>query len=154
MATNLSPLNSTSLPADERLEADIAMILNLLSKMESLIAPNNIIVGTRILAMKETAEQKIKRIQKRLDPNLPTPIESVIVKRYECLRLKLKAEISKMRTYPIPEPWSSDIMKKAVTHLIEGEFIFYVDPEIEEDMKPVNPSKRDLLPRGYYTSRV
>ena len=32
--------------------------------------------------------------------------------------------------------------------MIEGEFIFYVNPEIEEDMKPVNPSERDLLPGG------
>ncbi|KAI6660224.1 hypothetical protein LOD99_10460 [Oopsacas minuta] len=39
-------------------------------------------------------------------------------------------------------------MRNGMTHLIKGEFIFYVDPEIEEDMKPVNLSKRDLLPGG------
>ncbi|KAI6653446.1 hypothetical protein LOD99_3665 [Oopsacas minuta] len=53
-----------------------------------------------------------------------------------------------MRTYPIPEHWCSSCMKKGMTHLIEGEFIFYVHPEIEEDMKSMNPSKRDLLPGG------
>ncbi|KAI6652904.1 hypothetical protein LOD99_4290 [Oopsacas minuta] len=77
---------------------------------------------------KETAEQKIDKIHNLIDPKLPKPIERVIVKRYESLRLK--AEILKMRTYPIPEPWCSQY------------------PEIEEDMKPVNPSKRDLLPGG------
>ncbi|KAI6649188.1 hypothetical protein LOD99_11557 [Oopsacas minuta] len=101
-----------------------------------------------LIMWKETAEQKIHRIQNLLVPRLPKPIESVIVKRYESLRLRLKAEILKMRTYPIPEPWCSCCMRKEMTHLIEGEFIFYVDPEIKEDMKPVNPSKRDLLPGG------
>ncbi|KAI6657190.1 TNF receptor-associated factor 4-like isoform X1 [Oopsacas minuta] len=101
-----------------------------------------------LILLKETAEEKIHRIQNWLVPKLPKPIESVIVKRFESLRLRLKAEILKMRTYPIPEPWCSMCMKKGMTHLIEGEFIFYVDPEIEEDMKPVNLSKRDLLPRG------
>ncbi|KAI6656729.1 hypothetical protein LOD99_16033 [Oopsacas minuta] len=101
-----------------------------------------------LIMWKETAEEKILRIQNCMDPKLPKPIESVIVKRYESLRLRLKAEILKMRTYPIPEPWCSYCMREGMTHLIEGEFIFYVDPEIEEDMKPVNRSKRDLLPGG------
>ncbi|KAI6656726.1 hypothetical protein LOD99_16030 [Oopsacas minuta] len=101
-----------------------------------------------LIMWKETAEEKIHKIQNRIVPKLPKPIESVIVKRYESLRLRLKAEILKMRTYPIPEPWCSDCMRKGMTHLIEGEFIFYLDPEIEGDMKPVNPSKRDLLPGG------
>ncbi|KAI6656716.1 hypothetical protein LOD99_16020 [Oopsacas minuta] len=101
-----------------------------------------------LIEWKETAEEKILRIQNCMDPKLPKPIESVIVKRYESLRLRLKAEILKMRTYPIPEPWCSNCMRKGLTHLIEGEFIFYLDPEIDGDMKPVNPSKRDLLPGG------
>ncbi|KAI6647875.1 hypothetical protein LOD99_8462 [Oopsacas minuta] len=95
-----------------------------------------------LIMWKETAEKKIVKIQK-LNPNLPKQIESVIVKRYECQRLRLKEEILKMGTYPIPEPWRSDCMRRALRHAIEGEFIFYVDPEIEEDMKPLNPSKRD-----------
>ncbi|KAI6655611.1 hypothetical protein LOD99_2109 [Oopsacas minuta] len=101
-----------------------------------------------LIMWKETAEEKIHRIQNWLELKLPKPIESVIVKRYESLRLRLKAEILKMRTYPIPEPWCSYLMRERATHLIDGEFIFYVDPEIEGDMKPVNPSKRDLLPGG------
>ncbi|KAI6656750.1 hypothetical protein LOD99_16053 [Oopsacas minuta] len=101
-----------------------------------------------LIMWKETAEQKIDKIQNRIVPKLPKPIESVIVKRYESLRLRLKAEILKMRTYPIPEPWCSKCMRKGMKYFIDGEFIFYVDPEIEEEMKPVNPSKRDLLPGG------
>ncbi|KAI6656744.1 hypothetical protein LOD99_16047 [Oopsacas minuta] len=101
-----------------------------------------------LIMWKETAEEKIDKIENCLDPKLPKPIESVIIKRYESLRLRLKAEILKMRTYPIPEPWCSYCMREGMTDLIEGEFIFYVDPEIEEDMEPVNPSKRDLLPGG------
>ncbi|KAI6649817.1 Long-chain-fatty-acid--CoA ligase ACSBG2 [Oopsacas minuta] len=101
-----------------------------------------------LIMWKETAEIKIHKIQKLLFPELSKPIESVIVKRYESLKLRLKAEILRMRTYPIPEPWCSKCMTEGMTHLIDGEFIFYVDPELEEDMKPVNPSKRDLLPGG------
>ncbi|KAI6646882.1 hypothetical protein LOD99_9074 [Oopsacas minuta] len=116
--------------------------------IEETLAEPSLYSLNGLIMWKGTAEEKIDRIQYSLDPELPEPIESVIVKRYESLRLRPKAEILKMRTYPIPEPWCSDCMRKGMTQLIEGEFIFYVDLEIEEDMKPVNPSKRDLLPGG------
>ncbi|KAI6655473.1 hypothetical protein LOD99_1972, partial [Oopsacas minuta] len=103
-----------------------------------------------LIMWKEIAEKNMDKIQGLLshNPDIPKQIEKVIVKRYKYLRRQLKAEILKMRTYPIPEPWRSDAMQKRMTHVIEGEFIFYVDPEIEEDMKPVDPSERDLLPGG------
>ncbi|KAI6650690.1 hypothetical protein LOD99_7741 [Oopsacas minuta] len=40
-------------------------------------------------------------------------------------------------------------MKQGAKHLIKGELLFYVNPDIGKDMKPVNPSKRDLLPWGF-----
>ncbi|KAI6655627.1 hypothetical protein LOD99_2125 [Oopsacas minuta] len=101
-----------------------------------------------LIMWKVTAEKKIYKIQNQLSIELPKQIESIIVNRYESLRLRLKKEILKMRNYPIPEHWCSKVMKEGLTHVIEGEFIFYVDPEIEKDMKPIKPSKRDLLPGG------
>ena len=101
-----------------------------------------------LIEWKESAEDKIDKIQNQLKPKLTKQIENIIVKRYESLRKQLKAEILKMRTYPIPEPWCSYLMKEGLTHMIEGEFIFYVNPEIEEDMEPLNQSERDLLPGG------
>ena len=62
--------------------------------------------------------------------------------------MQLKAEILKLRTYPIPEPWCSFLMRKGMTHTIEGEFVFYVWPEVNEDMNPLILTDRDLLPGG------
>ena len=39
-------------------------------------------------------------------------------------------------------------MREELTHLIKGEFIFFVRPGIEEDMRPLKLSDRDILPGG------
>ena len=70
----------------------------------------------------------------------------------------MRAEILKLRTYPIPEPWGSHCMKVELTYLMKGEFIFFVHPGIEEDMRPLKLSDRDILPGGLtrqeYDSRM
>ena len=95
---------------------------------------------------KETAEEKIEKIQNQLEPKLPAPIEKEIVRIYESLLKQLKAEILKLRTYPIPEDWCSNAMRKGATHLIEGNFIFFVWPDLMEEMKPLTLTERDLQP--------
>ena len=49
-------------------------------------------------------------------------------------------------------------MRVELTHLIKGEFIFFVHPGIEEDMRPLKLSDRDILPGGLtrqeYDSRM
>ena len=71
---------------------------------------------------------------------------------------QLRAEILKLRTYPIPEPWGSHCMREELTHLMKGEFIFFVHPRIEGDMRPLKLSDRDILPGGLtrqeYDSRM
>ena len=94
---------------------------------------------------RETAEQKIQKIKNR---SLPKGIEIEIVSRYEFLLKQLRAEILKLRTYPIPEPWCSRAMRVGMTHLIEGEFIFFIHPGIEEDMRPLNLTERETQPGG------
>ena len=99
-----------------------------------------------LIMWRETAKEKIIRIQTR--KYIPELIGENIIKKYESLIKQLQAEILKLRTYPIPEPWCSQCMREGLTHLIKGEFIFFVHPGIEEDMRPLKLSDRDILPGG------
>ena len=101
-----------------------------------------------LIMWRETAEKKIEILQNRINPKIPQTIEDIIVNMYTNLIRQLKAEILKLRTYPIPEPWCSDCMRKGLTHLIQGEFIFFVHKNILEGMKSLNLSERDILPGG------
>ena len=71
---------------------------------------------------RNTAQEKIRKIK-----NFPKPIPEEIVtekiEKYESLIKQLRAEILKLRTYPIPEPWGSHCMREELTHLMKGEFI-------------------------------
>ena len=110
-----------------------------------------------LIMWRNTAQEKIERIK-----NFPKPIPQEIVKekieRYEFLIKQLRAEILKLRTYPIPEPWYSHCMRKGLTHKIKGEFIFFVHPGIEADIRPLKLYDRDILPGGLtcqeYDSRM
>ena len=103
------------------------------------------------------ARGKIQKLK-----NFPKPISQEIVTEkieiYESLIKQLRAEILKLRTYPIPEPWCSHCMIVELTYLMKGEFIFFVHPGIEEDMRPLKLSDRDILPGGLtrqeYDSRM
>ena len=110
-----------------------------------------------LIMCRNTAQQKIQKIK-----NFPIPIPQEIVtetiEKYESLIIQLRAEILKLRTYPIPEPWGSHCMRVELTYLMKGEFIFFVHPGIEEDMRPLKLSDRDILPGGLtrqeYDSRM
>ena len=101
-----------------------------------------------LVSWRKIAEEKINTILNHLIPKLPQTIEKEIIKKYESLIKQLRAKILKLRTYPIPEPWCSHAMRVELTHLIKGEFIFFVHPGIEEDMRPLRLSDRDILPGG------
>ena len=101
-----------------------------------------------LVMCRETAEKKIELLIKHVNIKLPRLLERMIVQIYESLVIELKAEILKLRTYPIPEPWGSHCMRKELTQMMKGEFIFFVHPGIEEDMRPLKLSDRDLLPGG------
>ena len=49
-------------------------------------------------------------------------------------------------------------MREELTHLMKSEFIFFVRRGIEEDMRPLKSSDRDILPGGLtrqeYDSRM
>ena len=89
---------------------------------------------------------------------IPQEIVTEKIEKYESLIIQLRAEILKLRTYPIPEPWGSHCMRVELTYLMKGEFIFFVHPGIEEDMRPLKLSDRDILPGGLtrqeYDSRM
>ena len=110
-----------------------------------------------LIMCRNTAQQKIQKIK-----NFPIPIPQEIVtetiEKYESLIKQLRAEILKLRTYPIPEPWGSHCMRVELTYLMKGEFVFFVHPGIEEDMRPLKLSDRDILPGGLtrqvYDSRM
>ena len=99
-----------------------------------------------LIMWRETAKQKIEKLQKM--QKLPQLIEKEITDIYRDLIKRLQAEILKLRTYPIPEPWCSLLMRKKLTYMMKGEFIFFIHPQINEDMKPLKVSDRDLLPGG------
>ena len=96
-----------------------------------------------LIMWRDTAREKIDKIQKKQNYNVPKPIQDQIIDRYESLVKQLKAEILKLRTYPIPEA-----MREGLTHAIEGEFIFIVSPGLMEEMKPLETSEVDPLPGG------
>ena len=100
-----------------------------------------------LIMWRNTAQEKIQKLK-----NFPLPIPQATVtekiEKYESLIIQLRAEILKLRTYPIPEPWGSHCMKVELTYLMKGEFIFFVHPGIEEDMRPLKLSDRDILPGG------
>ena len=126
--------------------------------IEMTLAEPELYTLPHFVMWKETAEEKIEKIQNQLEPKLPAPIEKEIVRIYESLLKQLKAEILKLRTYPIPEDWCSDAMRKGATHLIEGNFIFFVWPDLMEEMKPLTLTERDLqpgrIPREEYDKRM
>ncbi|KAI6653164.1 hypothetical protein LOD99_3691 [Oopsacas minuta] len=144
---NLHLQKATQLLIDDILPIDFK---DSLYYIERTLAEPSLYSLNGLIMWKETADKKMWLIRRLflMRPEFPKQIGDIIVKRYESLSIKLKAEILKMRTYPIPEPWCSDCVKNGLRHAIDGEFIFYLDPDIEEGMKPVNPSKRDILPGG------
>ena len=116
--------------------------------IEKTLAEPEFFTLPHLIMWRETAEQKIEIIQNRINPKIPQPVEDSIVNKYKTLIKQLKAEILKLRTYPIPEPWCSECMRKGLTHMIKGEFIFFVHPSINEDIRQLKLSERDLLPGG------
>ena len=101
-----------------------------------------------LIMWKKTAMEKIDKIKNRQKYYVPKPVKNQIIGRYESMIKQLQAEILKLRTYPIPEPWQSEAMREGLTHIIEGEFVFYVHPGLMEEMKPLEPSEVDPLPGG------
>ena len=110
-----------------------------------------------LIMWRKTAEKKIEKMKNFTKP-ISQEIVTETIEKYESLIKQLRAEILKLRTYPIPEPWCSFCMREGVTHMIKGEFIFFVHPGIMEDMRPLNLSDRDILPGGLtrqeYSSRM
>ena len=125
--------------------------------IEKTLAEPHLYSLPHLIMWRNTAQGKIQKIK-----NFPKPIPQEIVtekiEKYESLIIQLRAEILKLRTYPIPEPWGSHCMRVELTYLIKGEFIFFVHPGIEEDMRPLKLSDRDILPGGLtrqeYNSRM
>ena len=125
--------------------------------IEKTLAEPHLYSLPHLIMWRNTAQEKIQKIK-----NFPLPIPQEIVtekiEKYESLIIQLRAEILKLRTYPIPEPWGSHCMRVELTYLMKGEFIFFVHPGIEEDMRPLKLSDRDILPGGLnrqeYDSRM
>ena len=125
--------------------------------IEKTLAEPHLYSLPHLIMWRNTAQEKIQKIK-----NFPLPIPQEIVtekiEKYESLIIQLRAEILKLRTYPIPEPWGSHCMRVELTYLMKGEFIFFVHPGIEEDMRPLKLSDRDTLPGGLtrqeYDSRM
>ena len=125
--------------------------------IEKTLAEPHLYSLPHLIMWRNTAQEKIQKIK-----NFPKPIPQEIVtekiEKYESLIIQLRAEILKLRTYPIPEPWGSHCMRVELTYLMKGEFVFFVHPGIEEDMRPLKLSDRDILPGGLtrqeYDSRM
>ena len=125
--------------------------------IEKTLAEPHLYSLPHLIMWRNTAQEKIQKIK-----NFPLPIPQKIVtekiKKYESLIIQLRAEILKLRTYPIPEPWGSHCMRVELTYLMKGEFVFFVHPGIVEDMRPLKLSDRDILPGGLtrqeYDSRM
>ena len=125
--------------------------------IEKTLAEPHLYSLPHLIMWRNTAQEKIQKIK-----NFPLPIPQKIVtekiEKYESLIKQLRAEILKLRTYPIPEPWGSHCMRVELTYLMKGEFIFFVHPGMEEDMRPLKLSDRDILPGGLtreeYDSRM
>ena len=125
--------------------------------IEKTLAEPHLYSLPHLIMWRNTAQEKIQKLK-----NFPLPIPHEIVtekiEKYESLIKQLRVEILKLRTYPIPEPWGSHCMRVELTYLMKGEFIFFVHPGIEEDMRPLKLSDRDTLPGGLtrqeYNSRM
>ena len=101
-----------------------------------------------LIMWRDTAIEKIAKIKNKPNYNVPKPIEAVIIEKYEALIKHLRAEILKLRTYPIPEDWQSEAMRDGLTHVIKGEFVFHVDRSLMEEMEPLEPWEINPLPGG------
>ena len=139
---------------DQFLNVEIGGSIDLIEKT---LAEPHLYSLPHLIMWRNTAQEKIQKIK-----NFPKPISQEIVTEkieiYESLIIQLRTEILKLRTYPIPEPWCSHCMRDELAHLIEFEFIFFVYPELEEDMKPLRLSERETQPGGLtrqeYDSRM
>ena len=125
--------------------------------IEKTISEPHLYSLPHLIMWRNTAQEKIQKI-KNFGKLIPRKIVTEKIKKYESLIIHLRAEILKLRTYPIPEPWGSHCMRVELTYLTKGEFIFFVHPGIEEDMRPLKLSNGDILPGGLtrqkYESRM
>ena len=125
--------------------------------IEKTLAEPHLYSLPHLIMWRNTAQEKIQKI-KNFPLLIPQEIVTEKIEKYESLIIQLRAEILKLRTYPIPEPWGSHCMRVELTYLMKGEFIFFVHPGIEEDMRPLKLSNRDTLPgrltRQEYDSRM
>ena len=125
--------------------------------IEKTLAEPHLYSLPHLIMWRNTAQEKIQKI-KNFGKLIPQKIVTEKIEKYESLIIQLRAEILKLRTYPIPEPWGSHCMRVELTYLMKGEFIFFVHPGIEEDMRPLKLSDRDILPGGLtrqeYDSRM
>ena len=125
--------------------------------IEKTLAEPHLYSLPHLIMWRNTAQEKIQKI-KNFGKLIPQKIVTEKIEKYESLIIQLRAEILKLRTYPIPEPWGSHCMRVELTYLMKGEFVFFVHPGIEEDMRPLKLSDRDILPGGLtrqeYDSRM
>ena len=125
--------------------------------IEKTLAEPHLYSLPHLIMWRNTAQEKIQKI-KNFPLLIPQKIVTEKIEKYESLIIQLRAEILKLRTYPIPEPWGSHCMRVELTYLMKGEFIFFVHSGIEEDMRPLKLSNRDTLPgrltRQEYDSRM
>ena len=125
--------------------------------IEKTLAEPHLYSLPHLIMWRNTAKEKIQKI-KNFGKLIPQEIVTEKIEKYESLIIQLRAEILKLRTYPIPEPWGSHCMRVELTYLMKGEFVFFVHPGIEEDMRPLKLSDRDILPgrltRQEYDSRT
>ena len=125
--------------------------------IEKTLAEPHLYSLPHLIMWRNTAQGKIQKIR-NFPLLIPQEIVTEKIEKYESLIIQLRAEILKLRTYPIPEPWGSHCMRVELTYLMKGEFVFFVHPGIEEDMRPLKLSDRDILPGGLtrqeYDSRM
>ena len=125
--------------------------------IEKTLAEPHLYSLPHLIMWRNTAQEKIQKI-KNFGKPIPRKIVTEKIEKYESLIIQLRAEILKLRTYPIPEPWGSHCMRVELTYLMKGEFIFFIHPGIEEDMRPLKLSDRDIQPGGLtrqeYDSRM
>ena len=140
--------------ADQFLNVEVRDSIDLIEKT---LAEPHLYSLPHLIMWRNTAQEKIQKI-KNFGKLIPQKIVTEKIEKYESLIKQLRAEILKLRTYPIPEPWGSHCMRVELTYLMKGEFIFFVHPGIEEDMRPLKLSDRDTLPGGLtrqeYDSRM
>ena len=139
---------------DQFLNAEVRDSIDLIEKT---LAEPHLYSLPHLIMWRNTAQEKIQKI-KNFPLLMPQEIVTEKIEKYESLIIQLRVEILKLRTYPIPEPWGSHCMRVELIYLMKGEFIFFVHPGIEEDMRPLKLSDRDILPGGLtrqeYDSRM